>query len=126
MQSADTLEVSESAESKEASDSLLPLLLQIFQAKVIDVVNSNIPKPVLVNNAYDRPKSEKDVQLLLQQTILCSATEPGFVSPYQFLPVNHTFGMWVFRPAGVNDGILFVKGGPVQNSTNLEPWSRYS
>ena len=126
MQSADdNLEVSVPTESKDASDALLPSLLQIFQTKVLDVVDSNIPKSVLALNESEIPNSEKEVHLLLKQTVLCSATEPGFVSPHQVVPVNHTFGMWVFRPAGVSDGILFVKGGPVKNPANLQPWSRY-
>jgi hypothetical protein len=121
-----TLEAhSVSSESKDASDALLPLLLDIFQAKVLDVVESNIPKlPAPVTSDEQPLIQDAEVHVLLKQTLLCSATEPGFVSPHQSVPVNHSFGMWVFRPAEVSDGILFVKGGPVKDANKVQPWSR--
>ncbi len=114
-----------SSERKDACDSLLPSLLEIFQTKVLDVANSNISKHL---GQLDNESRISDVEfdMLLKQTVLCSATEPGFVSPHQVVPVNHSLGMWVYRPAGVSDGILFVKGGPVKDANNIQPWSRYA
>lgn len=112
-----------SSERKDACDSLLPSLLEIFQTKVLDVANSNISK--LPEPSEDGSQIlDEDLNILLKQTVLCSATEPGFVAPHQIIPVNHSLGMWVFRPAGVSDGILFVKGGPVKDANNIQPWSR--
>lgn len=126
LDSDETLEVSVSSENKDASDALLPSLLEIFRTKVLNVVESNIPKSLPSSMIEKQPTLEAEVHLLLKQTILCSATEPGFVCPHKTVPVNHSFGMWVFRPFGVSDGILFVKGGAVKDENNVQPWSRYN
>jgi hypothetical protein len=124
LDSNETLEVSVSSENKYASDTLLPSLIEIFRAKVLDVVQSNIPRPLLSSMVEKQPSLEAEVRLLLKQTILCNAAEPGFVCQHQTVPVNHSFGMWVYLPLGVSDGILFVKGGAVKDANNIQPWSR--
>jgi hypothetical protein len=111
------IEAVSSVECKEASDALLPSLLQTFQSKISSVAERNIPPTPARSES-------KRLHYILNQTILCSPTESGFVSPHQVVPVNHSLGLWVWRPLGISDGVLFTKGGPIKDINNIEPWSR--
>jgi hypothetical protein len=107
------------------AEDLLPLLLEVFKARVSSVADSNIPKaPSIGMKSSNDAVHPKSTNWILEQTVLCDAAEPGFVFPHEPIPVNHSIGLWVWRPLGVINGTLLVKSGPVKDGNNIKPWSR--
>ena len=115
----DALEV-----SQESTDALLPSLMEIFCSKIVLAAEQNISTPsAYPPMALNSEESQKRYWILDQQ-VLCDATEAGFVcTNVTPIPVNHSMGLWVWRPTGISNGTILCKCGVLSQLENPKPWS---
>lgn len=108
--------------STDAADILLPGLLTIISSQLnLAAANNSV-----ILSAPQKPLAfvlGVQAEWLLEPTITCDPTEPGFVLPHRFIPTSHTLGLWLWRPTGVKSGTLIVKAGPIAGSAAGAPWS---
>ena len=134
---ASPLNVNNNANNDANGDLLMLGLLEIFRSKIFLAAEKNIPSMALDGDKIQSKLVEitsgsidtnvgatSDVQWLLDQQVLCDPTEPGFVCSHrEAVPVNHSMGVWVWRPTGIRDGSILSKAGVITSVERVKPWT---
>ena len=102
------------SEALEATDTLLPSILQTFVQQLNHICDKNILNPGTSRPEVSEEGWSTESQCLSAGPCICEPLSPGYVTNYIDVPVNHSLGFWVWRPSGVYDGSIVLKTGPVE------------
>lgn len=102
------------SEVLKAADTLLPSILETFSDQLTRVCEKNVLDMNYIDSLSQRAERSiaSEAHVLTSVPHICDPTSPGYVMDYVEVPVNHSLGFWVWRPRGVDDGIIIVKSGP--------------